>query len=100
VARSAICCCSERADNEVVDVTDEEVEALVLTAPCADLLGRRLLGHDEDRGWIKFGFEGKPEFLNPAGRVQGGILTAMLDDTMGPSCCSRAVVLCIHPQST
>jgi uncharacterized protein (TIGR00369 family) len=63
---------------------DEEVGALVLSAPCANLLGRRLLGHDKDRGWIKFGFEGKPDFLNPAGRVQGSLLTAMLDDTMGP----------------
>lgn len=68
----------------MADVTDDEVEALVLNAPCANLLGRRLLEHDEARGWIKFGFDGKPEFLNPAGRVQGGFLTAMLDDTMGP----------------
>lgn len=66
-------------------MTDEEVETLVLSAPCAILLGRRLLGHDEDRGWISFGFNGKPEFLNPAGRVQGGFVTAMLDDTMGPA---------------
>ena len=70
---------------EVIDVTDEEVDALVRIPPSAILLGRRLLEHDEARGWIKFGFEGKPEFLNPAGRVQGGILTAMLDDTMGPA---------------
>ena len=27
----------------------------------------------------------KPEFLNPAGNVQGGFLAAMLDDTMGPA---------------
>ncbi len=66
-------------------MTKEEVEALVLSPPCANLLGRHLLDHDEDRGWIKFGFDGKAEFLNPAGRVQGGILTAMLDDTMGPA---------------
>ena len=65
-------------------MTDDEVEALVLSAPCSILLGRRLLGHDKDRGWIKFGFDGTPEFLNPAGRVQGGFLTAMLDETMGP----------------
>ena len=65
-------------------MTDDEVEALVLSAPCAELLGRRLVAHDEERGWIKFEFEGRPEFLNPAGRVQGGLLTAMLDDTMGP----------------
>lgn len=65
-------------------MTDDEVEALVLSAPSAITLGRRLLGHDQDRGWIKFGFEGKTDFTNPAGRVQGGFLAAMLDDTMGP----------------
>lgn len=65
-------------------MTDEEIEALVLSAPCAILLGRQLIEHDQDRGWLKSGFEAKPEFLNPAGRVQGGFLAAMLDDTMGP----------------
>jgi acyl-coenzyme A thioesterase PaaI-like protein len=84
----------------VADVTDDEVEALVLNAPCANLLGRRLLEHDEARGWTKFGFDGKPEFLNPAGRVQGGFLTAMLDDTWAQSYCSRAAALSIHRQST
>lgn len=53
--------------------------------PCARLLGWRLLGSDPDKGWIRVGFEGKPDFLNPAGFIQGGILTAMLDDTMGPA---------------
>ena len=32
-----------------------------------------------------FGADGKPDFCNPAGFVQGGILSAMLDDTMGPA---------------
>ena len=36
-------------------------------------------------GWIRLGFEGKPEFCNPAGFIQGGMLSAMLDDTMGPA---------------
>ena len=36
-------------------------------------------------GWIRIGFDGKHEFCNPAGFVQGGILSAMLDDTMGPA---------------
>ena len=53
--------------------------------PVAKLLGWRLLDARPDEGWLKLGFEGKPEFLNPAGFVQGGILTAMLDDTMGPA---------------
>ena len=36
-------------------------------------------------GWIRIGFDGKRDFCNPAGFVQGGILSAMLDDTMGPA---------------
>lgn len=53
--------------------------------PSARLLGWSLLDHDPARGWAKVGFEGKPEFCNPAGFIQGGLLTAMLDDTMGPA---------------
>ena len=53
--------------------------------PCADLLGWRLLDARPDEGWVRIGFEGKREFCNPAGFVQGGILSAMLDDTMGPA---------------
>jgi uncharacterized protein (TIGR00369 family) len=55
------------------------------TPPCAKLLGWHLLDARPDEGWIRIGFEGKPEFCNPAGFIQGGILSAMLDDTMGPA---------------
>ena len=51
----------------------------------AELLGWRLIDARPQEGWIKVGFEGKPEFCNPAGYVQGGILSAMLDDSMGPA---------------
>ena len=51
----------------------------------AELLGWRLIDARPQEGWIKVGFDGKPEFCNPAGFVQGGILSAMLDDTMGPA---------------
>lgn len=53
--------------------------------PCAELLGWRVIGARPADGWIRIGFEGRPEFLNPAGFIQGGILAAMLDDTMGPA---------------
>ena len=53
--------------------------------PCAELLGWTLLDHDAGQGWARFSFEGRREFLNPAGFVQGGLLAAMLDDTMGPT---------------
>ena len=53
--------------------------------PSAQLLGWRMLDARPEEGWLKVGFDGKGEFCNPAGFVQGGILTAMLDDTMGPA---------------
>jgi len=53
--------------------------------PSATLLGWHVLEARSDEGWIKIGFEGKREFCNPAGFVQGGFLAAMLDDTIGPA---------------
>lgn len=52
---------------------------------CASLLGWHMEDCDETRGWVRIAFEGKQEFLNPAGFIQGGIQTAMLDDSMGPA---------------
>src|SRR6478752_978484 len=57
-----------------------------LTAPpSSKLLGWHLLDARPKDGWVRIGFDGKREFCNPAGFVQGGILSAMLDDTMGPA---------------
>lgn len=53
--------------------------------PCARHLSWTLLDHDAPRGWARLSFEARPEFLNPAGFVQGGFVAAMLDDTMGPA---------------
>jgi len=53
--------------------------------PSSRLLGWHLLDARPEAGWIRIGFDGKPEFCNPAGFIQGGILGAMLDDTMGPA---------------
>jgi uncharacterized protein (TIGR00369 family) len=53
--------------------------------PCAGTLGCEFTEIDGERGTVEVKFEAKPEFLNPAGNVQGGFLAAMLDDTMGPA---------------
>src|ERR1700744_5446783 len=53
--------------------------------PSAKLLGWHLIDARPKEGWIRIGFDGKPDFCNPAGYVQGGILSAMLGDTMGPA---------------
>jgi uncharacterized protein (TIGR00369 family) len=53
--------------------------------PSSKLVGWHLLDARPIDGWIRIGFDGRTDFCNPAGFVQGGILTAMLDDTMGPA---------------
>src|SRR5215468_9484307 len=53
--------------------------------PVAKLLGWRVLDARPEEGWLKLGFDGKTDFCNPAGHIHGGILSAMLDETMGPA---------------
>ena len=60
------------------------LDRLVLP-PSSKLLGWRLIEARPGDGWVRIGFDGKQDFCNPAGFVQGGILSAMLDDTMGPA---------------
>jgi len=55
------------------------------TPPCAKLLGLDILDADPARGWVRIRFEAAADFQNASGAVQGGLLTAMLDDTMGPA---------------
>lgn len=58
-------------------------------SPTAGLLGCELLDFEAAAeaaaGRVRTGFMTRPDFLNPAGFVQGGIPTAMLDDCMGPA---------------
>jgi len=51
----------------------------------AKLLGWKMLGVDAETGEVTIGFDGKREFCNPVGFVQGGMLIAMMDDSMGPA---------------
>jgi uncharacterized protein (TIGR00369 family) len=53
--------------------------------PVARLLGWKLEQVDPDAGTIVVRFDTRPEFTNPRGNIQGGILASMLDDTMGPT---------------
>jgi len=51
----------------------------------ATLLGWRLVEVEPEQGTIEVSFTATEQFLNPAGVVQGGLLAAMLDDTLGPA---------------
>ena len=63
----------------------DAMEGRVPPPPAATTLGFKLLEIDPSRGTIRVQFEGKREFLNPMGVVQGGFVAAMLDDTLGPA---------------
>lgn len=52
--------------------------------PCAAHLNARFESHDPAAGVLRISFVPRPEFANPGGTVQGGFITAMMDDTMGP----------------
>lgn len=56
--------------------------------PSEELLGWRLL--QIEKGRVKAQFEGRPEFVNAARLVHGGLLAAMLDDVMGAAAFSAA----------
>jgi uncharacterized protein (TIGR00369 family) len=51
----------------------------------AQLLGAELVSESPSDGTIEMAFNPNASMLNPAGVVQGGIVAAMLDDTMGPA---------------
>jgi len=53
--------------------------------PAAATLGWSLSRIAPERGEIEVFFEASDAFTNPMGHVQGGFLSAMLDDTMGPA---------------
>ncbi len=46
-------------------------------------LGAKIVQVSPESGTIEIEFDGKKEFTNPIGNLQGGFLSAMLDDAMG-----------------
>jgi len=61
------------------------MEGRAAPPPAAVLLGFELVSIDPHAGTIEVAFNATEQFLNPAGTIQGGLLAAMLDDTLGPA---------------
>jgi uncharacterized protein (TIGR00369 family) len=60
------------------------VEGRSAGPPATAFLGARYRSIDVEAGTITIEFNPRVEFLNPARKIQGGFIAAMLDDTMGP----------------
>lgn len=54
-------------------------------APVAELLGFRFIAFDPIKLMLEVEFTARHEFTNPVGSVHGGILAAMLDETLAPA---------------
>src|SRR6201996_487871 len=50
--------------------------------PATQTIGFRVVRVEQAKMEIETTCEGRPEFCNPAGQIQGGFLMAMLDETM------------------
>ncbi|MEZ5945410.1 MAG: PaaI family thioesterase [Hyphomonas sp.] len=50
--------------------------------PCSDTLGMRLVEVEQEKQRIRMEFDVSPAFANPTGAVQGGFISAMLDEAM------------------
>jgi uncharacterized protein (TIGR00369 family) len=56
--------------------------------PCSDTLGMRLAALSQDEQWVRMDFDVPQMFANPTGAVQGGFISAMMDEAM-----STAVII-------
>ena len=54
-------------------------------APISKLLGWKYLEFDPSAQVLKVEMQARPEFVNPAGFIHGGMLAAMLDETLSPT---------------
>lgn len=62
----------------------DAIQAGKLPPPeCAKTLGLEIISHDAEKMTVELTFEARPTFTNPIGIIQGGFLSAMLDDAMG-----------------
>jgi uncharacterized protein (TIGR00369 family) len=79
-------------DSQVVERNGAFWDVMEGRAPmprAAELLGWELVSIDPEAGTVEVAFAATEQFLNPWGMVQGGLLAAMLDDTMGPALSAR-----------
>jgi uncharacterized protein (TIGR00369 family) len=48
----------------------------------SDMLGFDMVALNQAEQWVEIAFVGRPEFTNPMGQIQGGFLSAMLDEAL------------------
>jgi acyl-coenzyme A thioesterase PaaI-like protein len=76
---------SEQSIFEIIhEKTSPHHKGLLLPPPCFVALKGEFLDYDEENKMIKTRFPILKEFLNPYSSLQGGIVAAVIDNTIGP----------------
>jgi uncharacterized protein (TIGR00369 family) len=74
------------SDTKVPARSDAEVLAKFANAktrpPCSVALNLEVISIEQARGKVRLKMIGQPEWCNPRGALQGGFVTAMLDEAM------------------
>jgi uncharacterized protein (TIGR00369 family) len=74
------------SEPKVFERSDAEVLAKFANAktrpPCSEALSLEVTQIDQTAGTVRLKMVGKPEWCNPRGALQGGFVTAMLDEAM------------------
>ncbi len=69
-----------------MEFSDDKIRAILCDPakhpPSARHLGFEVIDFSVENGWAEVAFTPRAEFANPAGDVQGGFVSAMLDDAM------------------
>ncbi|MEM8634850.1 MAG: PaaI family thioesterase [Pseudomonadota bacterium] len=81
---------TEKTDDAQQPVSDAEMLARFQNSkkrpPCSDTLGMRLTSVNQAEKSITMAFDVSDRFANPTGAVQGGFVSAMLDEAMSTCC--------------
>ncbi len=59
-------------------------DKIVFPPPVFDMMKGEIIAWDFEKGFFKNKFPVLNEFLNPYGNMQGGIISAAIDNTIGP----------------
>lgn len=62
----------------------DRIDEFLLPPPVFETMHGEFLAYDEDNGTLKTRFPVLNQFLNPYRAIQGGILAAAVDNTIGP----------------
>lgn len=62
----------------------ERASELLMPPPVFDEMGGEFIEFSQEEGWLRTRFPVKPQYLNPYRTMQGGMIAAAVDNTLGP----------------